>query len=253
MAAKKTAKAEAKLPLRKRHLFLTAISLGLVSNNLWSKTSIEQQLEQHVTTELNSYLRQLEVKALQQEITINLPGAVSKMPACAELQINRRPQQAPPLGRLSYQLICTDAEQSWQGRAVVQTKIWLNLVVANRTLERDEVLEPSMLRLAKTEVSQVRHGLEFNPQALVGLSVRRRITAGQIVGRHLLSQHFLINSGAIVTIMVNLDGFSASTQGTAMENGQLGQSIKVQNNSSGVIIEAVVRGENLVETQPKRN
>lgn len=53
--------------------------------------------------------------------------------------------------------------------------------------------------------------------------------------------------------MVNLDGFSASTQGTAMESGQLGQSIKVQNNSSGIIIEAIVAGENLVETQAKRN
>lgn len=227
--------------------------LALCSTNLWSQSIIEKQVHAHVTKELSSYLQQLGVKALQQEITINLPGAVSRMPACQTLQISRRPHQAPPLGRLSYQLNCADAHQSWQGRAVVQTKVWLNLVVASRTLERDEILEPSMLRLAKTEVSQVRHGLEFNPQALVGLSVRRRITAGQIVGRHLLSQHFLISNGAIVTIMVNLDGFSASTQGTALENGQLGQSIKVRNNSSGMTIEAIVAGENLVETQPKRN
>lgn len=246
-------KAEATFPLRKQAYFLTLLGILCSSGSLWAQPEIERQLRAHVEQELKRYLQPFGVSALQQDIAINLPGAVSKMPACQNLQISRRPHQAPPLGRLSYQLSCNDSAQSWQGRAVVQSKAWLNVVVANRTLERDEILEPSMLRLAKTEVSQVRHGLEFDPQALLGLTVRRRITAGQLVGRHLLSQHFLINNGAIVTIRVNLDGFSASTQGTAMENGQLGQSIKVKNNSSGMIIEAIVSGENLVETQPKRN
>lgn len=246
-------KAEDKLPQRKQLYFPALAAIMLFSSNLWSQTNIERQVHAHVTKEINGYLMQFGVKALQQEIAINLPGAVSQMPACQTLKISRRQHQTPPLGRLSYQLSCADANQNWQGRAVVQAKVWLNLVVASRTLERDEIIEPSMLRLAKTEVSQVRHGLEFNPQTLVGLSVRRRITAGQIVGRHLLSQHFLISNGAIVTITVNLDGFNASTQGTAMENGQLGQRIKVRNNSSGMTIEAIVTGENLVETQPKRN
>lgn len=246
-------KAEALLPLRKQRNFLYAASLLFFPTALLAQSHIEQQIQQQVQREINQYLQQLGVRAQKQEITVNVAGAASRMSQCAALHISRRQPQDPPLGRLSYQLSCNDPEASWQGRAVVQSRVWLNLVLASRTLERDEIVQADMLQLASTEISQVRHGLEFNPQALLGLSVRRRITAGQVVGRHLLSQNFLVNNGAIITIAVNLDGFSASTQGTALENGQLGQRIKVRNNSSGIIIEALVTAENQVETQAKRN
>ena len=246
------AKAEAILPLRNCLHFLLFALLGLSAQPVVAK-SVEQQLHEQSSRELQRYLQQVGAKAQKQQIDVKVSGAAAGMPDCPNLHISRRQAQEPPLGRLSYQLQCTTPGQHWQGRAVVQIKVWVNLVVASRTIERDEILHPDMLQLTPYEISQLRHGFELTTEALQGLKVRRRISAGQPVGRHLLSQHFLVNNGAIVTIAVNLDGFSASTQGTALENGQLGQKIKVRNNSSGMTIEAVVTGENLVETIAKRN
>ncbi len=244
-------KAEALLPQRKRGPFLALISLAL----LWLCSSkveampVEAALKKQVESELAQYLQQLGAKALQQDIQLSLPGSLDER-NCSELEIKRPQQSEPPLGRLSYSLACT-APKRWQSRAVAQVKLWLPLVVATRTLERGEVLSADMLSIQPQEVSTLRHGLEFSAAPLLGMTIKRRISAGDVVSRHLLQAAYLVQKGAQVTLHYRGDGFAVSTSAIALSDGVLGERISVQNISSGKVLDAIVTAENNVESAQK--
>lgn len=248
-------KAEAVLPLRKRRI-LPALQWVALWCLLWlallpvaTAATIEMQLQQHVEQELTQFLQQLGRPAQQQDIQLTVPAAVANS-QCDNLQISRRQQQEPPLGRVSYTLSCS-SPQRWQSRATARVELWLELVVAGRTLERDEVLTQDMLSLQSLPISSIRRGLEFDSDALLGMTVRRRINLGSPVSRHLLHANWLVQKGAQVTVQFSGEGFAVSTRALALSNGQLGERISVQNLSSGQIIDAIVVGADLVETGHK--
>ena len=170
-------KAEALLPQRKRGTFLavTLMVLLWLSSGTVLAVPVETALKKQVESELTQYLQQLGVKALQQDIQLSLPGSLDER-NCSELEINRPQQSEPPLGRLSYSLTCS-APKRWQSRAVAQVKLWLPLVVTTRMLERGEVLSADMLSIQPQEISVLRHGLEFSAAPLLGMIVKRRISA----------------------------------------------------------------------------
>ncbi|HEX5792950.1 MAG TPA: flagellar basal body P-ring formation chaperone FlgA [Rheinheimera sp.] len=247
----KAVKAEALLPQRKPHTFPAFWLLYL----LWLLTGavqampVETALKQQVEAELQQYLQQLGAKARQQDIQLSLPGALADN-NCTELDIKRPQQSEPPLGRLSYSLVCT-APKRWQSRAVAQVKLWLPLVVATRTLERGEVLSANMLSVQSQEISSLRHGLEFSAAPLLGMTVKRRISAGDVVSRHLLQPALLVQKDAQVTLHYQGDGFTVSTSAIALSDGVLGERVRVQNSSSGKVLDAIVTGENTVAAAQK--
>jgi len=244
-------KAEAILPQRKRGTFLTFTLLVLLwfCSGTVQAAPVEVALKKQVESELAQYLQQLGVKAQQQDIQLSLPGSLDER-NCSELDINRPQQTEPPLGRLSYSLACT-APKRWQSRAVAQVKLWLPLVVATRTLERGEVLNADMLTVQSQEISSLRHGLEFSVAPLLGMTVKRRISAGDVVSRHLLQAAYLVQKGAQVTLHYRGDGFAVSTRAIALSDGVLGERISVQNISSGKVLDAIVTAENNVESAQK--
>lgn len=250
-----TPKAEATLPQRKQAFFpalgATMTLLLLITGPLQAKQqhTPEQQLKQHIQQELQQYQNQLAVKTKQQDIQLSVPAALNDS-RCDDLSISRRQQSEPPLGRVSYTLSCT-SPQRWQSRAVAQVKLYLPLVVASRTLERDEVLTTDMLSLQDVEISAIRHGLEFDANSLLGMTVKRRISAGSPVSRNLLQAVYLVLKGAQINLQYRGDGFAVATKAIALDSGQLGERISVQNISSGKVIDAIVTGANNAETQQK--
>lgn len=88
---------------------------------------------------------------------------------------------------------------------------------------------------------------------ILGMAVKRRIQQGHAISWSLLESPEIVKRGDIVTLLIRTNGFSASAQGKAMENGIKGQQIKVENNSSGKIIEGIVIESGVVETNLKIN
>lgn len=245
--SKQISRTEVLLPPWKWLFFL------LLTVPLFAAANTEQQIKIHISTEVQRFVLQLGAKTpVKQQIELSLPAALQKKPPCNQLVISRSNPQQAPWGRTSYSLECRD-KKSWQSRATARVRVWLPVVVASRQIQRDEVLSPDMLSTRLTELEQSKLGVELNPAALLGLQAKRRIPAGQVLSRQHLTAQLLVEKGSHVLITVQSGGFSASTKGIAMEDGQLGQRIKVQNISSGVIVEAEVVAEARVQTIFKSN
>ncbi|MDR7121093.1 flagellar basal body P-ring formation chaperone FlgA [Rheinheimera soli] len=242
--AKNAHKAEALLPLRKWLFFL----LLCVPTAVVAKTQLEQQIQSHISAEVQSFARQLGAEGkIKQEVELTLPGGLDKQGRCNQLDISRSNSQKAPWGRVSYSLNCKD-KASWQSRATARVRVWLPVVVANRAIQKDEVLTEAMLGTRLTELSQSKLSVELKVAALVGMQTKRRIQAGQVISRHVLEHKLLVEKGSHVLIRVQAEGFEASTKGVALENGQLGQRIKVQNLSSGTVLEVDVVAEATVQS-----
>lgn len=91
-------------------------------------------------------------------------------------------------------------------------------------------------------------GFVLDPASIIGLKTARRVNAGQLLSQHLLTQQLLVEKGAQVLIRAEKSGFAASTKGLALEDGRLGQRIKVRNLSSGAELEVEVVAEATVQT-----
>jgi len=246
---KKPRWAEALLPLRKWLFFLPLCFPVAV----FASTALEQQIRSHISAEVQSFAHQLGAQGkIKQELELSLPAALTKQGRCSKLQISRSNNQQAPWGRVSYSLNCQDP-QSWQSRVTAKVRVWLPVVVASQLIQRDELLTAAMLSTRLTELTQSKLSVELNPQALVGMQAKRRIAAGQVISRHLLVHKLLVEKGSHVVIKVQTAGFAASTKGVALQDGQLGQRIKVQNLSSGTVLEADVVAEATVQTIFKSN
>jgi flagellar basal body P-ring formation protein FlgA len=237
-------RAEVQLPLRKWLFFL----LLCFPVTTFANAQLEQQIRSHISAEVQNFARQLGAQGqIKQELELTLPSGLDKQGRCSKLNISRSNSQKAPWGRVSYSLNCKD-KTSWQSRATAKVRVWLPVVVANQAIQKDELLTESMLGTRLTELTQSKLSIELKPEALVGMQTKRRIQAGQVISLHLLEHKLLVEKGGHVLIRVQTQGFEASTKGIALEDGQLGQRIKVQNISSGTVLEADVVAEATVQS-----
>jgi flagella basal body P-ring formation protein FlgA len=245
---KKATQAEARLPQRNNNNF--RYWLWLLCLLSWpGAASIAEQVRAHISAEIRQYGQGVGFPAApKQQIELKLPAGLSGKKNCGKLQISRSNPQQAPWGRLSYTLRCQDAGQHWQSRATAKVSVWLPLVVASRSIDKDELIQPDMLSSRLTELTHSKLALALDPKPLIGMQAKKRLAAGQPISRQHLSSALLVSRGEQVLITVQSGGFSASTKGLALADGRYGERIKVQNLTSGTVIEAKVVAEATVQT-----
>lgn len=126
------------------------------------------------------------------------------------------------------------------------------VVVLRESLPRGTVLRADHLELA--EISErASDKVFFDPSHIIG----RALTVNLGQGRAVLSRHldadWLIRAKNPVEIAFSGGVFAVTTAGEALEDGQLGDMIRVRNRNSGSIIRAIVAGPNPVVVTAKMN
>lgn len=210
-----------------------------------AQPSVKQQLSAQVTEELTQYLQFLGQPSNRSQIQVVLPKG-GQQAKCKALTISRRNSAAPPLGRLSYQLAC-QAPQSWQARAIVHSHLWLDIVVAARTLTRGETLAEPLMALQNREVSKLNGQFSLDKEALLGYKIKRKVKAGQPLQRHYLQARYTVEKGDEVTLIVSGSLFSASAKGIVLKAGRKGEKVPVRNKSSGKVLRGTIVSSQQIE------
>lgn len=122
-------------------------------------------------------------------------------------------------------------------------------VVLTESLPRGTVLQPH--HLTRTLIAA--HGQTDLVQALdsaIGRGLRSNLGAGQpLLGRH-LAPDTAVRRDRPVTITISAAPILIEASGIAIEDGQIGQDIRVRNTSSDRIVHVTVTGPNKVAVQP---
>ncbi len=206
--------------------------------------NFEQQSKHYINKEIERFLSYHRATSQQQKIDLFIPKGSEDL-HCANLQISRSKPSSVPAGRIRLTIKCDSPK--WHFRASAKVDLWMNLVVAKRDLQRGEILTADLLETRSLNIASHLHGMEVNINNLVGMQVRRNINSGDVINRRLLEKQYLVNRDQHIDLQVSTPTFNASVTAIALEDGQLGQRIKVKNLTSGQIVEGQVIGKGTVK------
>lgn len=142
----------------------------------------------------------------------------------------------------------TPAQTPVQAQAAVQRDIRRPVVVAAQGLVRGMTLQSSDVRLQEMVLPPTAGTYMDQIAEVMHSEVLRDVPAGTPVRRSDLRPLVLVKRGQQVQLQIGKNtGFVISARVEAMQDGRLGEPIKLKNNESGRMLSGVVRGPGLVE------
>ena len=151
-------------------------------------------------------------------------------------------------GRANGQPIELAVSRSEMATAVVDE---IEVVALARSVSRNDMIAADdLLMVAISERNAL--GAFFDPADVIG----RRVKIGVGVNKPLMARHlhpnYLVEEGSEVLISSYAGGISVDMVGYALENGQFGEWIGVENVSSGKMVRAKITGEKKVTVITKK-
>lgn len=142
----------------------------------------------------------------------------------------------------------TQVQAQVQAQAAVPRDIRRPVVVAVQGLVRGMTLQASDVRLQEMVLPPTAGTYIDQIAEVLHSEVLRDVPAGVPVRRSDLRPLVLVKRGQLVQLQIGKNtGFLISARVEAMQDGRLGEQIKLKNNESGRTLSGVVRGPGLVE------
>ncbi len=164
---------------------------------------------------------------------------------CAQVPTAQLAPGARREGQTTIQVRCA-GPVSWSLFIPVRIERYLSVVVLDRPVERQQMIGPADLRLERQAVSSLTSGYFSDLESVIGLRTRRRLAAGQVLIPAHVEQPPLIKRGQEITIYAVKPGLTVQMKGIALEDGRLGQRIRIRNSSSKRIVEGYVESADTV-------
>lgn len=126
-------------------------------------------------------------------------------------------------------------------------EIKVPVVVVKQNLPNGALLEESNLVQEMRELSRLPQDVVSEISEAIGKETRMSIKAGTVLRRAHITEPLVIRRNQEVEIIARGRNFEVKAKGIALQNGRLGEFIRVKNISSQKIIQAKVSGEGKVE------
>lgn len=148
-------------------------------------------------------------------------------------------------GRTTVGVRC-NGEKKWSIFTSAIIKTYQPVIVLSRPVQRGEIITRQHLAIEKREVSHLREDFITQPEQAENKQATRPLEAGAILSLRNFVEPTLIKRGDKVVISTTKPDFSIRMSGIAMMDGTKGQLIKIKNQNSGRIINAIVIEPGLV-------
>ncbi|MEP6545851.1 MAG: flagellar basal body P-ring formation chaperone FlgA [Gammaproteobacteria bacterium] len=148
--------------------------------------------------------------------------------------------------RATIELRCQDAHP-WHLYVQVRIIGTSTVAVAAHAIIVGSVLKATDLKSEQHDISELPPGFLDDPAIAVGLTASRPIAGGAFLTNQQLLAANAVQRGQSVTLVADLGGMSVRMAGKALGDGLINQRVRVQNLSSGKIVEGVARSEQIVE------
>lgn len=148
--------------------------------------------------------------------------------------------------RVTIELICEEAK-SWRIYVPVRIIGTSPVAVAAHAIVAGTVLKAADLKVEEHDLSELPLGFLDDPAIAVGLTASRPISGGAFLTNQQLLAAKAVQRGQSVTLIADAGGISVRMAGRALSDGLMNQRVRVQNLSSGKIVEGIARSEQVVE------
>lgn len=127
----------------------------------------------------------------------------------------------------------------------------VELPVPTRRLGRGHVIAQNDIEMVRMRDHRLPANLIVDPDFLIGQAVHQSLSAGKPIRNGAVRPPVLVEKDRSVLVTLKTDQMQLSVQGRALEDGAMGDIVRIQNTASRLIIDAEVVGEgNVIVTLP---
>ncbi len=191
--------------------------------------AVEHFVQAQVTTELPEDARAVIDVRWQGELQLDGEGAT-------HIRVRRtssRPLRGPSVMRVGIDI---DGQTQHTMSVTADVRIWRPVVVASHMLRRGEAIGAESCEVAERDVTQVRGQYYADAQALQGMRARRTVGIGDIVTDNHIEKMPVVRRGDAIMLVARAGRMSMSAAGEALQDGGVGDRIRVKNSDSGKTI-----------------
>jgi len=149
-------------------------------------------------------------------------------------------------GRVLIELRCNGATP-WHLYVPVKVVGTTAVVVAAHALVAGTVLSDKDLSVEQRDLVGLPPGYLNDPSIAIGLTAARGVSGGAIMTNQQLLGAQAVQRGQTVTLIANADGISVRMAGRALSDGFINQRVRVENLSSGKIVEGIATSAQVVQ------
>lgn len=214
---------------RNAGIALRLFAVALFGCVAWTAQADDTAMQQLLT----EYLRSQAPASGQVDVSVTMPAVA--MPACNSPRPflpGRNPRIA---GNITVGVQCPGdrpATRYFQARVNVIADYY----VAARDLMPGDVLGMTDIRREQGDLSRLPGNVATRPEALLGMSVSRRVAAGRVLSESTVHAPVAIKRGELVRVVAVGPGFSITTEGKALNAAPLGGDVRVSTREGSIVI-----------------
>ncbi|PNH97975.1 flagellar basal body P-ring formation chaperone FlgA [Vibrio diazotrophicus] len=220
---------------------LVPLSLLFACAPAWAD-SAQLQIESYLSQRIEAAVTG-QFPALQNlQINFRIASAVKNLPACEQPLFSDK-AMGSYLGSETWWVECGN---NWRIKAVTNVSVDTKVVSTKGPLRKGHRIEANDVKL-DVETLSLKGTVYQHIEDVVGTKLRRSAKANQVLTRRYVELEYAATKGHHVIISFHSESFSLETQGVALEDGMVGDRIRVMNSESGRELSVTVTGENRVE------
>jgi flagellar basal body P-ring formation protein FlgA len=127
-----------------------------------------------------------------------------------------------------------------------------DLPVLARPMSNGQVIGKSDLKWMRVRSDRLQRDVIFDPAELIGRVPRHSLRSMMALRTSDVQRPVVVTKGSIVTMILRRPGMMLTAKGLALDNGSHGDTIKVSNTHSSLVVDAEVTGTNMVTVRPAR-
>jgi flagella basal body P-ring formation protein FlgA len=168
-----------------------------------------------------------------------------QLPRCDDVKVGVAPGLRDR-GRVLIELRC-EGRSLWHLFVPVRMVGTSAVAIAAHAIVPGTVLTAKDVGVEQRDLTGLPPGYLDDPAIAVGLTASRGISGGAILTNQQLLGAKAVQRGQTVTLIADAGGMSVRMSGKALSDGLINQRIRVENLSSGKIVEGIARSEQVVE------
>lgn len=128
-------------------------------------------------------------------------------------------------------------------------KKYEQVAVTSRPIAANETITPDAIIFERRDIGRMPPGYFTGLNKILGLTVKRQLGPGLVLNDSMVAKPIVIKRGQAVNITAKVGDIEVSTSGVALQNGSIGQFIRVQNINSKKVVNGRIIDESTVQTQ----
>lgn len=219
-------------------LWLSCALLVIVTTKVSANTMHQRLMldaAQYVAAQLEAHSTQLNNPNKQTSLSpLPLDNRIIIEPCATDFSFAVAPEDLHH-NSISIRISCED--NNWFVYGTIKQERLIKAIVTNRLLVPNEMIGSGDITEQFIPENQVRHDVFHNITDIIGTKVKRRIRSGVPLASNLLC---FVCKGDRVNILAQTGGLMIKTDGIALQDGTIGETITVKNSRSKKEIKATV-------------